>query len=86
MRLFLTDDAGRTVSSGIDTTFDPRAWLAGTTYHVASAFPLPANLRPGTYGLRIALVDALGTPRVLLAVDGGDASLRYPLGQVRIAR
>jgi hypothetical protein len=79
------DSGGEVAWSEVNQAFDPRSWLAGTTYPAESAFRLPADLKPGDYDLRIALVDETGQPRVRLGIEGADPALRYQLGSVRIA-
>jgi hypothetical protein len=54
--------------------------LDGTNYSVENAFLLPEKLRPGSYDLRLALVDDTGQPRVRLGIEGADGQLRYRLG------
>jgi hypothetical protein len=49
---------------------------------VESVFSLPDKLKPGTYQLRLALVDETGNPQVRLGIDGADTLLRYRLGSV----
>jgi len=85
LRVFLMDSGGEVAWSEVNQAFDPRSWLAGTTYPAESAFRLPADLKPGDYDLRIALVDETGQPRVRLGIEGADPALRYQLGSVRIA-
>jgi hypothetical protein len=85
LKLYLLDAGGKDAWSEVDRAFDPRPWLGGTTNRVESAFPLPAKLKLGTYELSLALVDESGTPRVRLAIEGGDARLRYRLGSVLIS-
>lgn len=85
LKLFLQTPAGRTAWSGVDKTFDPRSWLSGTNYTAASSFRLPTNLKPGSYELRIALVDESETPSVRLGIGGADEHKRYKLGAVTIS-
>jgi len=82
LKLYLLDSDGRDTWSEIDKSFDPRSWLSGTTYPVESVFSLPDKLKPGTYQLRLALVDETGNPQVRLGIDGADTLLRYRLGSV----
>jgi hypothetical protein len=82
LRLFLLNSSGQTVCSDVDHAFDPRPWLAGTNYPLDSAFQLPADLKAGTYGVRIALVDETGKPQVRLGIEGADSQMRYRLGSL----
>lgn len=83
LRVYLVDACGSPVWSGEDTSFDPRRFLRGGTYEVSSTFTLPADLPPGRYQLRMALVDpTTGEPAVRLAIQGQDAQGRYSLGEV----
>jgi hypothetical protein len=86
LKVYLLDRAEKEVWSGVDRSFDPRSWVRGTTYAVASGFTLPRKLKPGTYDLRLALVDEAGTPRVRLGIAGADPAGRYPLGSVTVFR
>ena len=70
--------------SKVNPTFDPRAWLPGSTYSIASAFQLSKDFKPGSYELRMALVDESEIPKVRLGNEGVDAQLRYRLGEVVI--
>ena len=85
LRLYLIGSEGRQRWSGVDWSFDATKWVKGKSCHVISVFQLAKDIEPGEYEVRIALVDSSGRPRIRLAVDGGDAELRYRLGEIRIA-
>ena len=84
LAVYLVESGGVVVWNAADEAFDPRSWVNGQTYQVASDFVLPGALAPGVYELRIGLVDRAGTPAVRLAIEGEDGSLRYRLGTVQI--
>jgi hypothetical protein len=84
LKLELLDAKGRTAWSGTDQAFDARSWLLGSSHAVSSRFVLANDLKPGTYELRIALVDGDGKPSVRLAIADADALLRYRLGTVEV--
>jgi hypothetical protein len=42
------------------------------------------KLAPGTYDVRIAMVDGAGRPAIRLAIAGEEARLRYKLGTIRV--
>jgi hypothetical protein len=86
LKLFLMDSDNHEVWSGEDQVFDPRSWLIGSTYTVSSKFQLSKDLKTGIYGLRVALVDKSGTPKVRLGIAGSDDALRYPLGSVIVSQ
>jgi len=83
--VYLVDDRGQAAWSEADKVFDPRPWTGGNPRQVESTFKLPADLNPGIYEVRIALVDEQGNPRVRLGIAGVDAQLRYPLGKIAIS-
>jgi hypothetical protein len=85
LKLYLLDRDGNTIWSEVDRTFDPSAWLRGTTYPAQTSCPLPGDLKPGTYELRLALVDEAGNPRVQLGIAGADQVQRYHLGTMTIS-
>lgn len=82
--VYLIDPRGREAFSGIDRCFDPRKWVKGATHRVTSLMRLPKDITPGTYALRIALVDETGKPAIKLAIAGADKNLRYTLGELHI--
>jgi hypothetical protein len=85
LKLYLTDARGNTKFSEADPGFDPTSWVCGQTYSGISVFHLPKNLTPGTYDVRIALVDLLrGEPSIQLGILGQDSMGRYKLGEIRI--
>jgi len=85
LKLYLTDMEGNEKFSEVDRAFDQTDWIAGETYPVISVFHLRKDLAPGTYDVRIAMVDETGNPRINLAIAGADAQKRYRLGTLRIA-
>jgi hypothetical protein len=63
---------------------DPREWLPGE-HPVTETLALPKDLRPGEYGLAVALVDAAGQrPPIRLAIEAPEAEGRYEVGRVRV--
>lgn len=74
----------RAIWSAVDTTFDQRNYVSGETYVNYSRFTMPRDIEPGTYDLRIAMVDANGDPALNLAIAGADDTKRYSLGRVTI--
>jgi hypothetical protein len=47
-------------------------------------FNVPKTLPPGTYDIRIALVDSSGAPEIRLGIAGEDAAHRYKVGEIQI--
>jgi hypothetical protein len=84
LKLYLTDSEGNEKCSEVDRGFDQTQWVEGETYPVLSVFHLPKNLAPGMYDVRIAMADRTGSPRINLAIQGGDSAKRYRLGTVRV--
>jgi hypothetical protein len=82
LAVYLTDARGNVKLNRRDDGFDPTGWVKGETYPVISVIPLPKNLAPGEYDVRIALVDHAGKPRIRLAIEGEDSEMRYVLGKV----
>ncbi len=85
LKLYLTDREGNEKFSEVDRGFDQTDWIAGETYPVISVFHLRKDLAPGTYDVRIAMVDETGNSRIKLAIAGSDAQRRYRLGTLRIS-
>ncbi|MEF2246093.1 DUF4832 domain-containing protein [Paenibacillus sp. IITD108] len=84
LKLYLTDAGGNTVWSAVDDSFDLTGFVAGEVYEVFSSFSLPASLAPGNYQIRVALVDAQGSPAIQLGIAGRDSENRYPLGSITV--
>lgn len=84
MKIYLTDQDGKEKYSALDVDIDESLWVRGETYTHLSPVPLPENLPPGDYDLRVALVGRDGKPRIALAIQGVDAEKRYRLGTIRV--
>ena len=82
---FIEPDTGKEIWSGVDDKFDQTPWIKGQSYDMTSRFSMPDNLPSGTYDLRIAMVDGTGSPRIALAIAGGDAQKRYRIGTVTVS-
>ncbi len=85
LKVYLTEADGDVVWSGTDIAFDQTAWTGENTYSVESTFTLGASVAPGTYDLKIAMVDPVtDIPKVQLAIDGKDELKRYKIGSVTV--
>ncbi len=84
LKVYLIDSRGQDAWTALDTAFDPRSWIQGTTYSVVSEFQLPPGLVKGTYRLSIALVGESGAPCVHLGIAGADTQRRYGLGNLKV--
>jgi hypothetical protein len=84
LKVYLTDTAGNEKFAELDHAFDETNWIKGEVYPVISVLHLPKELPPGTYDVRIALVDGRGEPRIKLAIAGADAHGRYRLGMLQV--
>jgi hypothetical protein len=84
LKLYLTDTTGKEKFAELDHAFDETNWIKGESYPVISVLHLPKELTPGTYDMRIALVDETGQPRIKLAIAGADPQGRYKLGTMRV--
>jgi hypothetical protein len=72
-KLYLIDASGTEHHQQLDRWFDPTSWVQGEQNETHSMFQLPSDLTPGTYDLRIALVDLVAQePRIRLGIDGVD--------------
>lgn len=83
--VYLVDSEGQTVWSAIDHRFDPTNWCRGKVFKVYSCFESGNSIPPGTYELRVALVNPQGQPSILLGMEGNDGQRRYTLGKLEIA-
>ena len=84
LKLILTDVAGNEKFSEVNTSFDPTTWVRGQEYSLISVFHLKKDLAPGTYDVRIALVNADGKASINLPIEGGDTEKRYRVGTLRV--
>ena len=68
----------------IRTSADPRKWLPGDALFESSVY-IPETLKPGSYRLRVALLDArTGEPAIKLAIEGRQPDGWYDIGEVRV--
>lgn len=86
LKMYLLDKAGNIVYAEADRSFDQTGWVRNQDYDYTSVFHLPANLPPGDYDLRIAMVDWDGNPSIRLGIAGEDAFARYHLGMVSVQK
>jgi hypothetical protein len=85
LKLYLTDAQGNEKFSEAVTGFDETRWVQGQEYPLISVFHLPKELTPGTYEVRIALVDeGTGKPEIRLGIEGEDGQGRYKVGEIQI--
>jgi hypothetical protein len=80
---YLLDAEGRIVER-TRAAADPRAWLPGDR-EINAELAVGRNVKPGTYGLGIALADPSGKPAIRLAIDAPESALVYKVSQVRVA-
>lgn len=63
---------------------DVREWLPGDAVYDGNVF-VPETLRPGTYAVRVALLDPrTNAPAVRLAIEGREADGWYAVGSINI--
>ena len=86
LKISLTDDQGKEQFSAVDRNFDASKWIQGPVYPRTSTFKMPRNVKPGTYDLRISLVDDQGSAHVKLGIAGRDAKGRYKVGTFDVSR
>jgi len=84
LRVYLVDATGKVAYSAEDPSFDENSWVKGESYPVTSILPIPRDLPPAEYEIRIALTDQNQLPRIRLAIEGEDGKLRYRIGSIRI--
>ena len=84
LKVCLLDGQGQERFSGLDWDIDVTSLLKDEVHTRTSVIQLPEDLSSGEYELRVALADKSGKPRIRLAIQGGDAEMRYKLGTVRI--
>jgi hypothetical protein len=84
LKMYLTDAAGNEKFSEVDSSFDTTPWVKRKEYSLINVFHLKKDLGPGTYDVRIALVDGEGVPRINLGIEGRDSQQRYKVGEIRI--
>jgi hypothetical protein len=81
--IHLTDSSGQIVAQ-LDhplggTTFPTSAWLTGDVFFDRESVRIPANLRPGSYELRVGLYDLRTMQRLPVTADIGSAGADYVL-------
>jgi hypothetical protein len=84
IKIYFVDSENKVKFSEDDSSFDETSWVQGETHSLLSVFHLPKDLAPGTYQVRLALVDEKGIPRIALPIQGDDGSKRYNVGEVTI--
>jgi hypothetical protein len=83
LRLCLLDGPGA-VAAEAEAEADARDWLPGD-HAVVGVLPIPAALRPGTYGIAVALADPdTGKPAIALAIDAPETGRRYRVSEVTV--
>jgi hypothetical protein len=80
---YLTDSTGGTVVAQWQLAVDTRTWLPGD-HSYSETLAVPADVAPGLYTLRLAVIDPHTQIPLNLAVAGRDAYGRYPVGTVEI--
>ena len=85
LKISLTDDQGKEQFSVLDRNFDASKWIQGPVYPRTSAFQVPRNVKPGTYDVRISLVDNQGSARVKLGIAGKDSDGSYKVGTIEVS-
>ena len=84
LKLYLTSHDGKDVFSEVNQAVNESTWVKGETYPLISVFHLLQTIPPGTYDVRIALVDSSGAPAIRLGIVGEDAAHRYKVGEIQI--
>jgi hypothetical protein len=84
LKLYLTSHDGKDVFSEVNKAVNESTWVKGETYPLISMFNLPKTIPPGTYDVRIALVDSSGAPAIRLGIVGEDEAHRYRVGEIQI--
>ncbi|MDZ4199144.1 MAG: malectin domain-containing carbohydrate-binding protein [Kiritimatiellia bacterium] len=71
---------------GAHPAVDIRRWNPGRVTQTYLAWNLPKDLAPGSYRVRIGLVESLGDPtaKIKLGIEGREPDLFYPIGTVNI--
>jgi len=73
-----------TESKDVPISCDLTSWLPGDTTVDQSVY-VPDSLKPGTYQLRLAILDPrTNRPAVRVAIQGGDADGWYTLGAITL--
>jgi hypothetical protein len=80
---YLTDSTGGTVAAQWQLAVDTRTWLPGD-HNYSETVSVPAEVAPGLYTLRLAVIDPHTQIPLNLAVAGRDAYGRYPVGTVEV--
>ena len=77
----LHSEAGRAI---LPTSVDVRQWLPGDAVFDATLY-VPDNLKPGTYRLRVGVLDPrTRQPAIQLAIEGKQSDGWYDLGEIQI--
>ena len=83
---WLFDGEGNLRACLVDAGFDVRSLPVDgeSTEPREAAMPLPHDIQPGEYELRVSVGRPDGTPVIALPLDGDDGSRRYRLGNVTV--
>lgn len=85
LKVYFVDPAnGNVVWSGTDASFDQTLWLKWNVYGHGSSFVLPSSVPPGTYDLKIAMVDDAGEPAIAMPLANGTNRM-YKIGTITVA-
>jgi hypothetical protein len=84
LKVYFTDAEGVEKFGRTDPAFSQTDWVSGHEYSADTLLMTSNKLEPGTYDVRIAMVDAAGNPAIRLPVSGEDPQRRYRLGTIRI--
>jgi hypothetical protein len=82
LELYLLDSEGG-VAVRSRAFADARSWLPGD-HKCVEELIVPQRLRPGEYGLGLALVDKEGRPAIKLAIEAPETGRLYHLGHISI--
>ncbi len=84
LALYLLDSAGKAVLTTPQDDVDPTTWLPGDHAVAATLIP-PAGMKPGEYGLGVALIDPqTGRPAIRLAIDVPETGRLHTVSRVSV--
>jgi hypothetical protein len=77
-------ESGQLIGRAVHGGADLRTWVEGREESLSFTISVPNKIKPGRYGVAVAIEDQQGTPAIDLGIEGNDGGKRFLLGQIRV--